>query len=237
MLITLVRISLALIMLWLIVAPIRPAVAESGTVWYLKRDDAAGFNFPSGHAYDKVLSTDAPASTTARWYSLAKSEDAWWYTEFPATVDQSFVSGDWEIYFRTKLDSTSDKGKSVSITLMKLFDDGTTVFIADSSEIIPISSEGEHTVPISMTHSLDISVGERLALSFTWDDNATDELKIGCDSIARNSHLSSPPISSNVPVPEIPSLSLTALGMILLSSFTWWKSRKRSRGNSSEPLP
>lgn len=208
-------------------------VGAAGEVtWHLRRDSATGFDYPSGHQYNLIMTKESPTFDNAKWFKIDPGNELWRYTNYSAECNLTFPAGEWNVTFLTQLDNTSDKGKSVEIHLWRLFENGTATEIINKSEVVDIKGERWHTILLA-PNTIDVDEGERIALSFKWTFDAAGGVSIGCDGKtlfegkARDSTLKSPPNSPAYPVPELPTLILFSTGLIALAGYVLLTKRRR----------
>ena len=211
---------IAILTVMLVLASVEIAGATGEVIWHLRSDDATGFSYPIGHEYDLNMTKEGPTSTIATWYKIGPGNESWWYTNQSAERDLTFPAGDWNASFLTKLDDTSDKGRSVKITLWNLSETGYATEITDTSEVISKKGEESHIVIFSAS-KIDMKEGDRIAISFHWTSEANERLWIGCDSNSKDSTLTSPQYSPPWPVPELATLTLVSLGLVSLVGYAY----------------
>ena len=216
-----------ILVLMLVSATTMQMVSAAGEVtWHLRNDAATGFNYSSEHEYDLIMNRESPTSGTATWFKFGPGNESWWYANYSAECNLTFPSGEWNVTFKTKLDNTSDKGKSVEIHLWRLFKNGTAAEIINKSKVVDIVGERWHPVLLA-PNAIDVDKGERIALSFKWAYEADERVWIGCDSAARDSTLTSPPNSPVWPVPELPTLLLVSAGLLILAGYAYMGKRNK----------
>ena len=200
----------------LVSATAQMASADGEVTWHLKRIDATGFNYTSGHEYDLIMTKESPAPGNAKWFKFGPGNESWWYANYSAECNLTFPSGEWNVTFKTQLNAITDNTKSVEVHLWRLFKNGTAAEIINKSEVVDTKGEKWHTVLLA-PNVIDVEKGERIALSFKWASDASDWMSIGCDSVARDSTLTSPPDSPVYPVPELPTLTLFSVGLLIIA--------------------
>ena len=213
-----IRLIGILVLAMVVLASVHVVGATGEVTWHLRKDTATGFDYPSGHVSDKIMTKDEPTSGTATWVKFDSGKESWWYTTQSAECDLTFPAGDWSVTFLTQLDTTDDKGKSLEIYLWKLSETGTATEITSVSEEVDIKGERTHSVTLAASN-VDVDKGERMALSFTWAPDATKRVWIGCDSTERDSTLKSPSSSPAWPVPELSTLILFSVGLLVLAGY------------------
>ena len=192
---------------------------EEGLVeWHLRRDAASGFNYPAGHEYDKIMTREAPTASSAQWVKFGPGNESWWYANNSAGGSLTCPAGDWNVTFLTKLDNTTDNGKSLTVYLWRLFENGTAAEIVNKSEVVAVKGEKRHNVTMS-ANGVDFNEGERVAVSFSWASDAVERVWIGCDSTARDSKVTAPSGSPAWPIPEFPTIVLLAIGLVVLVGY------------------
>ena len=217
---------MALIVLILVSAAV-PMVSATGEVtWHLRNDVAAGFDYPAGHEYDRNMTKESPTSTRATWFKIGPENESWWYANHPTECNLTFPAGEWNVTFSTQLDTTIDKGKHVEIRLWRLFENGTAADFVAESGLIDIKGVRLHTV-LLQADAIDIDKGDRIAISFKWASDASEQVWMGCNGVARDSTLTSPPNSPAYPIPEPLTIVLISTGLLMLAGYAYMGRRNR----------
>jgi len=159
------------------------AKSHNSVTWYLTGVDASGFNFPSGHGYDKIMSQSEPEDCDGS-VTLGKGESVWWYSEQAARTDLVFPSGEWKIIYWVETNSVNKP--RVYLRLYVLKPDGSAEQIAEVEDSIgkPKKYEskkynGDNKIiekewELEVDDAVLLKTGDRLALEIQFSGNAED---------------------------------------------------------------
>ena len=209
----------------LLVATVQMAGAESQDWRLLGEDhDYEGKEAVDGsmpHCIDCNMSKTE--NTTKSRKDLSNDETAWWYAESPAQFDGlTFGEGDWTV----EIDHAQYAGYTIFANVCKVNDTtGEVTYLANGSE--SANSSGTTTITCTDVGDTDqvFNTTDRLALRIYHD--RSDDLRIYYyKPTSHHSRLTSPSSDPGYPVPELPTIILTATGILVLAGYA---SLRRSR--------
>ena len=205
------------LVLILVSATAQMVSADGEVTWYWKNET---FSTPlPGHTSDKIMDQYNPIGTTDDIVTLGPNGEGWWYAENAAQCDLSFPSGNWNLVCWIETNSSDKKQVSVyiyNITTMgeKKQIDGRKAKYLNSTDGIYKLSKTFTTDSVTSLHK-----GDRIAIRVTFSSaaEAGDWLKIYYNSTTYSSSLTSPPNSPPWPVPELPTLALFSVGLLIIA--------------------
>jgi len=210
------------LVLTLVSATAQMVSADGEVTWYWKNVNVSGFSYPttSTHTSDKFMNTsEAPQGDTSYTVTLGAGERAWWYTKYPAEYDVPFPQGKWTTTFWVNATNLTDNEKTITVKVHGIYANGSDCWVRYTSPKTSNAGSIEkiETKPSSNWPSYTVPEGGRIAAEVLWYSNANGSLIIYYGSTTYNSSLTSPPDSPVYPVPELPTLTLFSVGLLIIA--------------------
>ena len=207
-----------------LVTALVPGVGAQGEVTWWWKDTDVGTDFThDSHTADKYMTQTSPTKTTSDKLDLAIGNEGWWYAENAAQIDLSFPAGYWDAVLYTY---TWGATVSTTVTVWNLHPDGSTTKICENTLNITATSAGTKFTASMTAGQADFSANDRVAMSVKVNSGGT--LRLYYDATGRPAKLESPASSPAYPVPELPTIILIFLGLLLLGGYIWLKRRRKS---------
>jgi len=149
-----------------------------------------------------------------------------WGADEPVSVNQIDMAGQWDVHLYIYVYSTKDV--SVKVELGKL-NSGGTFSLADGEEKVIGGFTHYRWWNSTTIHpdSFAINCGESLAVQVT--NNGGYDLYVVTSGVPNSrSYIASPASDPGYPVPELPTIVLTSMGVLLLAGFALYRRRRRN---------
>ena len=210
------------LVLILVSATAQMVSADGEVTWYWKNVNVSGFSYPTAptHTSDKFMNTsEAPQGDTSYTVTLGAGERAWWYTKYPAECDVPFPQGKWITTFWVNATNLTDNEKQITVRVHGIYTNGSDCWVRYTHPKTSNAGSIEkiETKPSSNWPSYTVPEGGRIAVEVLWYSSANGSLIIYYDSTTYSSSLTSPPDSPVYPVPELPTLALFSVGLLILA--------------------
>ena len=188
--------------------------------WYML---GTGTDAPEGVDYWMQKGSGSSGVSAA----LGPGAYATWGADESVSVNQVDMAGQWDVHVYLWVSSMD--AISVTVDIGRLNSSGTFIVAAGKEKTLPICGSHNHwwnTTEINPT-SFPISNGESLAVRVTNNDNA-DSITVVATGTPTNSpsYIASPDSDPGYPVPELPTIVLTSLGVLLLVGFVAYSRRR-----------
>ena len=229
--------GIILLLAGLLVALVSGAGAETAQTWYLTADgkpaDAPLAEDEKTHYKDNLLHKDE-ATTTGHYFDLPYDEVAWFYADTGAECDLSFGEYAWKAYIRTEAIEDDEVGHTLKVEICKVTPGGTVTVLAEGSKTFSGAVDPgvrEITCEDIVDTTQNFSTGDWLGIRISWTC-PTDRLRIyyGTPADKEDSTIISPSTDPGYPVPELPTIILVFLGLLLLGGYIWLKRWRKSVG-------
>jgi hypothetical protein len=202
--------------------------------WYLtsepKPAGAPTANDSRTHVKDNLMQKGARSGTGKSFY-LDYTEAAWFYADTGAECSLGFGENPWEAHIRTEGIEDDEVGHNLSVDVCALDPDtgAVTVLAHHTEQLTAVGSIHLWNITCGDNESTmqEFSTGDWLAVRLAWDCE-TDELRIyygaeaGCDS-----YIESPSSDPGYPIPELPTILLSGLGLLVIAGYVTWRRRKK----------
>nr|QNO53220.1 hypothetical protein HNLOENAD_00020 [Methanosarcinales archaeon ANME-1 ERB6] len=190
----------------LLVSMVGVASAAAPQIWYLDNET----HTVTGKTMEKTIGTQSGNVT------IPVGGSQIWLAGNDAECDVTFPSGAWVIETKTALDEgkcTIQVGRWDTSTGWNAIPTTTAATVTWTGHILKVELQ---------TGSATIEGGDYLALKIENDDTA--EHTVDTDG---SSSLRSPDTDPGYPVPELPTIVLTSVGLLALAGYVEWRRKKR----------
>ena len=225
------RLILVLVLGMLVLAMVQVVGAAGEQSWHLLGEDNkyTGNATTDGtdHLIDCNMSKTLNATKTSK--SLNYTETMWWYAEYPAQCNLTFpAGGDWIV----RIDHEQRGGWNWSADVYKVASNDTAISFASETENASNTKSGVTTITCHQgaVQTFNIASGDRLALRIKHDDSTEEVTTYYYNaSTGRLSNLTSPSSDPGYPVPELSSLILLSIGLLVFVGYVTYSGRIRRR--------
>ena len=165
------------------------------------------------------------SGSSATYQALKPGDSGIWGADEAVAVDQIDMAGQWDVHLYIYV-QVSTYDVSVNVELGKLTSgDGKFVLADGEEEVIGGGTHYRWWNPINIhPETFPISYGESLAVRVTNNGSCNIHVVTSGDPNSR-SYIASPASDPNYPVPELPTVVLTGMGMLLLAGFVVYRRR------------
>ena len=201
--------------------------------WYLtsetKPTDAPTANDSPTHVGNNLMHKGSRTGTGTH-FNLSSTEVAWFYADAGAENNLGFGELSWDAYIRTEQIDGAEVGHNLKVEICKLDNaTGDVTVIASHTEQLTAVGSGHLwniTCEDNATTIQDFSTGDWLAVRLSWDCE-TDALQIHYKAAAgSDSYIGSPSSDPGYPIPELPTVILFSMGLLVISGYMAWRNRR-----------
>ena len=227
---------LGMVVLVLATVGVQVVGAETAQRWYLTGDikpaDAPIANDGiDTHTRDALLyKSEAIGTWGGTQVSLPSDNVAWFYADTGAECDLGFGEYAWKTFIRTEEIEEDEVGHNLTVEICKLDSEGTITILANHSETLTAAlayTLWEINCEDNGSTYQDFSTGDWLAIKLSWDCT-TDSLLIYYKAEdGKDSYIQSPASDPGYPVPELSTLILFSVGLIVLAGYVLLTKRRR----------
>jgi hypothetical protein len=164
-------------------------------------------------------------------FNLNYTKVAWFYADTGADSGLGFGEKSWEAHIRTEKVDGDEVGHNLKVEICKLNGSTGDVTVLASHTQQLTAEETKHLWNITCedngSTTQDFSTGDWLAVRLSWNC-ATDPLQIYYKAEAgSDSYIESPSSDPGYPIPELPTVILFGLGLLVIAGYAGWWRRKR----------
>ena len=181
------------------------------------------------HPCDNLMSSTGPTGPAAT-VTVPANQRAWWYMDQVAQVDVSFCTNPWEAEVHAFVDSDSETANLTVRSWKVNPSDGEAIELANKTEEITLNTAHNH-YPLTLTTTganQTIPTGWTIGCSVEW--SGIKDLKIGYNNNigdVDDSWCKTPSCDPGYPTPELPTIVLMSIGLVVLGMYVWLKKRKK----------
>ncbi len=198
--------------------------------WYFTNDTVTGPTW-SGAAYNRNMTKGVEGEDDK--ITLAKGERVWFYADQLAECNVSFpAAGKWNVSYRVNATNATDSGKQITTRLQGINSTGAKLSGSPYAEghynIKSPQNLEEVTESLNASGNFTIPKDGRFAIEVLWAGGAAGNLEIYCNPVGVNaSQVTSPTSDPGYPIPELPTVILLGLGLLVFVGYVgWWRRRK-----------
>ena len=159
--------------------------------------------------------------------TLAPGKRVWFYADQVAVCDVTFPAGSWDVAYWVKTLSTGEANTRLTTRLCYVSSDGTETRVKGGFNSISYSASLQENVePLVPDDSFTVPQGGRLAIEVLWSSSAAGNLEIHCTPSGNPvSKTTSPSSDPGYPVPELSTLILFSVGLLVLVGYVGLRRR------------
>lgn len=202
--------------------------------WYLTSElNATGTPIANDgltHKMDNLMHKGSRTGS-GTYFDLNYTKVAWFYADTGAECDLGFGENSWEAHIRTEKIDGDEVGHNLTVEICKLNGStGNVTVLASHTQQLNETVETKHLwyIPCenNATTTQDFSTDDWLAVRLFWDCDA-DPLRIHYKAEAgSDSYIESPSSDPGYPIPELPTIILFGLGLLVIMGYAgWWRRR------------
>lgn len=194
--------------------------------WYFTNDSATGPTW-SGATCNRNMTKGVEGEDDK--ITLAPGERVWFYADQLAEYNVSFSAGVWNVSYWVKATNSADSNKRITTRLQGIAANGTKIsgstgYARKYYNINSAQNLEEVTVSLNATTGFTIPEGGRFAVEVLWQSDANGSIEIYCNpSLKHSSYVTSPTSDPGYPIPEVRTVILFGLGLLLLAGYVGLK--------------
>ena len=198
--------------------------AETAQTWYFTGDgkptDAPTANDGLDHAKNNLMHKGS-GSDTGSYFDLNSTKVAWFYADTGAECGLGFGENPWEAHIRTEKIEDDEIGHNLTVEICKLENNtGNITILASHTQQLTTTEYTKHLWNMTcedVGDDQEFNTGDWLAVRLSWDCS-TDELRIHYkNTTGQDSYITSPSSDPGYPVPELPTLALFSVGLLIIA--------------------
>ncbi len=189
--------------------------------WYFTNDAVTGPT-RSGTTYDRNMIKGMVGEDDK--VTLANGgERVWFYADQVADCNVSFPTDTWNVSYLVKA-TEADSGKRITTRFHGIDSTGAELpgspYAEGHYDINSAQNLEEVTESLNPTTGFTIPEGGRFAIEVLWAGGATGNLEIYCNPVGENaSQVTSPTSDPGYPIPELPTVLLLGLGLLVFVGY------------------
>lgn len=204
--------------------------------WYFTSDgkpgDAPIANDTLTHKKDNLMHKGSRTGSGTN-FDLNSTAVAWFYADTGAESGIGFGEHPWEAHIRTEAIEDDEIGHNLTVKICKLNSSTGNVTVIANNTTQLTAAAANHLWDIRCEDNglttQDFSTGDWLAVRLSWDC-PTDDLRIYYKAEAgSDSYIKSPSSDPGYPIPELPTIILFGVGLLVISGYVGWFKRRRDR--------
>lgn len=200
--------------------------------WYLtSKFNATGTpiaNDGQTHVRDNLMHKGSRTGS-GTYFNLNSTEVAWFYADTGAECDLGFGESSWEAHIRTEGIEDDELGHNLSVEICRLngsTGDVTVLANNHTQQLTAVGSKHLWNITCNAATTQDFSTGDWLAVRLSWDCT-TDPLQIYYEAEAgSDSYIESPASDPGYPIPELSTILLFSLGLLVIAGYVGWLRRR-----------
>jgi hypothetical protein len=189
--------------------------------WYFSNDTVTGPTW-SGANYNRNMTKGVEGGNTI--ITLVKGERVWFYADQVAECNVSFPAGIWNVSYWVNATNSSDSGKQITTRLQGITANGTKIsgingYVQKYYYINSPQNLEEVTESLN-SGTFTIPEGGRFAIEILWQSTANGSLEVCCNPPEKHSsQVTSPSSDSGYPIPELPTIILFSMGLLVIAGY------------------
>ncbi|MCK4732551.1 MAG: hypothetical protein KAT65_08835 [Methanophagales archaeon] len=209
-----IRLIGILVLGMVVLASVQVVGATGEVTWYWKGSE--------------TMYKDSPPTGSPDTVTLDPGESAWWYTDEAAQCDLTFSAGTWTATYWAQASGDSGRHR-VYARLYVVHIDGSATEIAEEYKLLGPGDGLVRKDRALSPGSVDVKTGEKIAIEIEWSSSAgsDDKLTIYYNGEDYKSRLVSPLSNPAWPVPELSTLILFSVGLLVLAGYAVLTKRRR----------
>ncbi|KAF5434218.1 CASH domain-dontaining protein [Candidatus Methanophagaceae archaeon] len=201
--------------------------------WYLtsetKPTGAPTANDSLTHVRNNLMHKGSRTGTDTH-FDLNSTEVAWFYADAGAENNLGFGEQSWEAYIRTEEIDGAEVGHNLTAEICKLANvtGDVTVIASHTQQLTEVGTKHLWSITCedNAATTQDFSTGDWLAVRLSWDCE-TDALRIHYKAAAgSDSYIESPSSDPGYPIPELPTVILFGVGLLVITGYVALGRRK-----------
>lgn len=195
--------------------------------WYFTNDSVTGPTW-SGATYNRTMTKGVEGGDEK--ITLAPGERVWFYADHVAESNVSFPAGTWNVSYWVKTLNTTESSKNLYTRLQNVTPDGEHTEVKGGWNAISGSANMQENVESLEAGSFTVPEGGRFAVEVFWSSSANGNLEVYCNPPEKqSSQVTSPSSDPGYPIPELPTIILFGVGLLVISGYVGWFKRRRDR--------
>jgi hypothetical protein len=194
--------------------------------WYFTTNDASP-PLSALAIYNKTMTKGAESGDEI--VTLAPGECVWFYADQLANGTVPFPPGTWDVRYWVKALNETESDTVLYTRLQNLTSGSLNTTIAENESLICYSEGALQEIDLALAAgSFSVPKGGRFAIELWWPASATGDLEIYCNPPEQlASSVTSPSSDPGYPVPELPSVLLLGLGLLVLLGLYGLRGKRR----------
>ena len=220
--------GIILLLAGLVVGLVPGAGAKTAQTWRLLHDTYTGTaaNDTTTHYKDLIMNKTGDTVESPYYMILPANKTVWWYAENVAQVNVSFGT---DVNWKVHLYHETASDEKIKADIYSVNQTGGIDQLATSGWVTATSNNTKITVEGIKGKEQLIPQNSRIGLRISWTGSeASFNIYYYSTSNEKYSSLTSPETDPGYPVPELPTIILVFLGLLLLGGYIWLKRRRKS---------
>ncbi|MBN1761940.1 MAG: hypothetical protein JW878_02510 [Methanomicrobia archaeon] len=194
--------------------------------WYFTANEASSPPLSTLATYNRTMTKGVEDGDTT--VTLAPGECVWFYTDEVANCTVTFPAGIWDVSYWVKALALNESS-TLYTRLQSLTPDGANTTITENASLISYTEGALHEIDLAFaTAGFSVPEGGLLALALCWPASAQGNLEIHCNPPGQHaSSVTSPSSDPGFPVPELLSVLLLGLGLLVLLGLCGLRGKRR----------
>ena len=185
--------------------------------WYFTNDSATGPTW-SGAAYNRNMTKGVEGGDEK--IILAPGERVWFYAGQLAECNVSFSAGVWNVSYWVKTLDAAESGTNLYTRLQTVTADESHTEIKEGWNAISYSENIQENVESLDAGTFTVPKDGRFAIEVFWPTGAAGSLEVFCNPPGiQSSHVTSPDSDPGYPIPELPTVILLGVGLLVITGY------------------
>jgi hypothetical protein len=205
-------------------------LVQGQQTWYFSTNEASAPIY-DGADYDKTM-TKGTEGGMDTYISLPPGKRVWFYADQVAESNVSFPVGIWNVSYWVNAIDLGDFDKRITTRFQGINATGEKLSGSPYAEgqynIGNPQNIEEVTESLNSTETFTIPESGRFAIEVLWASGATGNLEIHYNPSGKHaSQVTSPPSDPGYPIPELPTILLFGVGLLVIAGYVELRRKRR----------
>ncbi len=154
---------------------------------------------------------------------LAPGDRVWFYADQLAECNVSFSAGVWNVSYWVKTLDASESGTTLYTILQNVTSGGNST-VTGNEKAISYSGNIQENLESLDAGIFTVPKDGRFAIEVFWPTGAFGSLEVYCNPPEKHSsHVTSPSSDPGYPIPELSTVILFGVGLLVISGYVAWR--------------
>jgi hypothetical protein len=192
--------------------------------WYFTNDSATGPTW-SGATYNRNMTKGVEGEDEK--ITLAPGDRVWFYAGQLAECNVSFSAGAWNVSYWVKTLDATESGTTLYTILQNITSGGNST-VTGNEKAISYSGNIQENVESLDAGIFTVPKDGRFAIEVFWPTGAAGGLEVYCNPQGKHSsHVTSPSSDPGYPIPELPTVILLGVGLLVITGYVVLRRNRR----------